>query len=100
MTQVELLVRRLSEVQDLLVQLPDDAFEEREALIKKRDRLRAEAAAHAAGADIERPNEDLLSEVAALRRQRGSAAGCEEIIRIEGRIGRLEEILRDRGVNT
>ena len=98
MTQVDLLVRRLSEVQELLVQLPDDAFEEREALVKRRDELRAKAAAHAAGADLERPTEDLLSEVASLQRQRGTATGCEEIIKIEGRISRLGEILGARGV--
>ena len=92
-----MLVQELSEVQDLLIALPDDAFAEREALIRRRDELRARAEAHAAGADPERPTEDLLAELVSLRMHRGAAQG-DERLRIEGRIDRLTGILGTRGV--
>ena len=98
MSTVESLVRRLSEVQDLLIALPDDAFAEREELIRQRDELQAQAAHHAAGADHERPAEDLLAELASLQIQRSSAASEEDGLRIEGRISRLEGILDERNI--
>lgn len=97
MTTVELLVQELSEVQDLLIALPDDAFAEREALIRRRDDLRARAEAHAAGADHGRPTEDVLAELVSLRRN-GLTAKGDERLRIEVRIDRLEGILSARGV--
>jgi hypothetical protein len=97
MTTVELLVQELSEVQDLLIALPDDAFSEREELIRRRDELRARADAHAAGADHERPTEDLLAELVSLRMHRATAKG-DDRLRIEGRIDRLEGILDTRGI--
>lgn len=64
---VGLLVRRLSEVQDLLSALPNDAFVERSALVAEREELQLLAAQHASGADRERPTEDLRRELEALR---------------------------------
>lgn len=55
---VGLLVRRLSEVQDLLSALPNDAFVERSALVAEREELQLLAAQHASGADRERSIED------------------------------------------
>jgi hypothetical protein len=96
MSTVESLVRELSEVQDLLVLLPDDAFAEREELIRRRDELRAMADRHAAGVDEARLTEDLLAELAALRRRRCAMIGEEERLRLEGRIARLEDIVEGR----
>ncbi|MDJ0952795.1 MAG: hypothetical protein QNJ81_03880 [Acidimicrobiia bacterium] len=96
MSTVESLVRRLSEVQDLLVALPDDAFAERDELLRLRDQLRAQAELHAAGADPERLTEELLAEIALLRRQLCDMIGEQERLRIEGRIERLERILDER----
>jgi hypothetical protein len=104
MASVASLVQELSEIQDRLVALPDDAFAERSELIRRRDELRSEAEAHAAGADPARPTEDLLAELAALRRRRsdlstaGSGAVSDEAIRLESRIARIEVILESRHV--
>lgn len=95
MASVETLVKKLSEVQDLLVALPDDAFDERERLIGIRAELQAEADAHAAGADLERPAEDLRSEMAALQMRIGAAAE-DERIRLQTRISRISAILHQR----
>ncbi len=95
MTSVEMLVKKLSEVQDLLVALPDDAFDERERLIRLRAELQAQAAAHAAGADPKRPAEDLRSEMAALQERIGTVPE-DERIRLETRISRINTILHQR----
>ncbi len=105
MSSVESLVRKLSEIQELLVALPDDAFGERAELIRRRDELRSEAARHAAGADQERPTEDLLAELVALRLRRADvgtvSAGSisDEGARLERRLGRIETILEARDVD-
>lgn len=95
MASVEILVKKLSEVQDLLVELPDDAFGERERLIRLRAELQTQADAHAAGADLRRPAEDLRSEMAALQ-QRIVTAPKGERIRLETRISRIKAILQQR----
>ena len=95
MASVETLVKKLSEVQDLLVALPDDAFDERERLVRIRAELQAQADAYAAGADLERPAEDLRSEMAALKIRIG-AAPDDERIRLETRISRIKGILHQR----
>lgn len=104
MASVESLVKQLSEVQDLLIALPDDAFEERFELIHRRDELRTKAAHYAAGADPERPTEDLRAELVALRLRRsdmGTAGGgiSDELSRLKRRISRLEAILEARVVD-
>jgi hypothetical protein len=65
-TQVTL---ELARVQQRLLELPDDAFAERYPLLMERDRLREEAANFAETIDSDRSDEDLLSELAALRSQ-------------------------------
>lgn len=72
MADVDELIRELGEVQDRLIALPDDAFAERFELLRRQDELRERAAAHTAGVDNERPTEDLLAELAALRKRRDS----------------------------
>jgi hypothetical protein len=94
---VGLLVRRLSEVQDLLSALPNDAFEERAALIAEREELRQLAAQHASGADLERPTEDLRCELEALRREWvRQTPSTPPSARLAVRIGRLTDILNQR----
>ncbi len=63
------LSRKLAEVQDRLLALPDDAFAERWELRKQQDELRQKAASFAVALDAERSDEDLLTELRALRQQ-------------------------------
>lgn len=97
MSPVEVLVKRLSEVQDLLSELPNDAFAEREALLAEREALRARAEMHAAGADKARTSEDLRHELAALRLEIVRGQNQSESVRIVERIDRLTTILAERG---
>jgi hypothetical protein len=97
MSPVELLVRRLSEVQDLLSDLPNDAFAERAALLKERSQLQARAEMHAAGADRERTSEDLRNELTLLRlTASGLGDDSQEAARIAARMKRLGDIVRER----
>lgn len=100
MSPVEQLVRRLSEIQDLLSGLPNDAFEERAALLAERAELQCRASEHAAGADRERPTEDLLKELEALRvRNEREVASEVQTLRTVTRINRLTGILSARGIS-
>jgi hypothetical protein len=97
MSPVQLLVMRLSEVQDLLSDLPNDAFAERAALLAERDELQALAARHTAGADRDRPTEDLRHEIEALSLAwRDQDAGTATAVRIADRTRTLTGILVER----
>lgn len=63
------LVARLADVQKKLLDLPDDAFEEKYKLLNEQDQLRKEAAGYAGMVDSERSDEQLLAELAAMRGQ-------------------------------
>ena len=63
------LTKRLADVQKQLWDLPDDAFAERYELKERQAVLRTEAAQYAAHLDDDRPTDDLLAELAALRAQ-------------------------------
>lgn len=63
------LIAQLADVQQRLLDLPDDAFAEKFELLKERDALRDEAAGYAETLDRKRTDEDLLRELAALRSQ-------------------------------
>jgi hypothetical protein len=69
MTDVGEITAQLLEVQRKLLDLPDDAFEERYELRKRQDELRLEAKQFAADLDKSRSTEDLLAELASLREQ-------------------------------
>ena len=69
MGHLEDVVRELAEVQDELLALPDEAFAERYALLKRQDALRVEAAEFHRDADAARPTSDLHAERDALRTQ-------------------------------
>ena len=60
------LAVRLAAIQDALLRLPDDAFAEKYALLKERDKLR-EAAGYAESLEARRPDDDLLAELVARR---------------------------------
>ncbi|MCP4307022.1 MAG: hypothetical protein GY926_09085 [bacterium] len=93
MSTVETLVRQLADVQDQLVALPNDAFEQRFELVQRQEELRSQAAEHAEGADRERTTEDLLAELANLRIRQ------EKRPDTQGRMGRIKGILIGRGVD-
>ncbi|MDX2342880.1 MAG: hypothetical protein QNL12_03710 [Acidimicrobiia bacterium] len=99
MSPVATLIRDLAAIQNQLIALPDDAFTERFELLRRQEQLRLEAEEHAAGADRERPTEDLRAELASLRLQRGDQpSGPRLVARIDNRIDRLKAILGDRGL--
>jgi len=128
-TDLDALLRRLSEVQDQLLALPDDAFAERYELRRRQDELREEASAFAQDAHAGSSTDDLLTELESLRQQRDAIAaqridmvsqsgggsftgegtfGYEDRINrpimaqadeIVARIGRIKGILIDRGVD-
>ena len=60
-------LRELSDVQDRLNALPDDAFAERYELRCRQDELRDQMASFRVDFDAERSTEDLLSELSGLR---------------------------------
>ena len=69
MTDIDLdrMLRELSEVQDRLIALPDDAFAERYELRCRQDELRDQMASYRVDFDAERSTGDLLSELSGLR---------------------------------
>lgn len=69
MDEVEDLTRQLADIQKQLLDLPDDAFNERFELRKRQDELRARARGGDNPLDRNRSAEDLLSELKALRSQ-------------------------------
>jgi hypothetical protein len=69
------VAHELAEVQDALLALPEDAFAEKYELLKKRDRLRDQAAAYAQSLDARRSDEDLLTELHSLRQQMETIEG-------------------------
>jgi hypothetical protein len=71
-TQIAL---ELAQVQQRLLELPDDAFAERYPLLMERDRLRAEAASFAGMVDSDRSDDEFLIELEALRSQMRSIEG-------------------------
>ena len=65
MSDLERITKELAEVDDAIWRLPDDAFAERYALLKKRDALRDEAARLPHDWDAQRPTEELVKELKA-----------------------------------
>jgi hypothetical protein len=61
------LALRLAAIQDALLDLPADAFAEKYELLKERDALREQAAGYAESLDAQRPDDDLLAELASQR---------------------------------
>ncbi len=125
MTQLNEVLKELSDVQDALLALPDDAFGEKYELQQRRDELRETAAAFSEDLEAQRSSDDLWVELKALRRQLRaldgqrinlvSQAGSDQMSALGGvllntaisegqgvdavvaRIGRIEGILIDRG---
>ncbi len=110
------LLRELEKVQDRLTSLTQDAQSEKVALLKRQDELRTRAARLAVAVDSHCSTQNLLTQLAALRRQLAafetqhgtgpSRAGVHlqssptsSTSRIEQRIGRIERILGERGIN-
>ncbi len=64
---LDLILRELSEVQDRLIALPEDAFAERYELRCHQDELRDQMASFRVDFDAERSTDDLLAELSGLR---------------------------------
>ena len=69
MSDISSLTKELADVDEQLRALPDDAFADKYALLKRQDELRERAAQFAVDADKERSTEALLSELSGLRSQ-------------------------------
>jgi hypothetical protein len=67
MTEPFDVVRQLAAIQDRLIALPEDAFADRWELRKQQDELRKKAAEFAYEMDADKFDDELLSELAALR---------------------------------
>lgn len=61
------LNRKLADIQDRLIALPDDAFEQRWKLRKQQDELREQAREFAYAVDEDKFDDELLSELRSLR---------------------------------
>ena len=72
---LEQSLRELSEVQDRLNALPDDAFAERYELRCRQDELRDQMASLRIDFDVERSTENLLSELSGLRSRLATIEG-------------------------
>lgn len=77
MPEVDLdqVLGELSEVQDRLIALPDDAFAERYELRCRQDELRDQMASLRVDFDVERSTENLLSELSGLRSRLATIEG-------------------------
>ena len=69
------LTKQLADVQKQLWDLPDDAHTERSELKQRQSELRAEAAQYASRLDDDRPTDDLLVELGALRAKMSAIEG-------------------------
>ncbi len=69
------ILRELSDVQDRLIALPDDAFAERYELRCRQDELRDQMASFRVDFDARRSTEDLLTELSGLRSRMATIEG-------------------------
>ena len=74
-TDLDSVLRELSEVQDRLIALPADAFAERYELRCRQDELRDQMASFRIDFDAERSAEELLSELSGLRSRMAAIEG-------------------------
>ena len=115
------ILSELTLVQDQLAALSADAVADRTALLARRDELHVAAARMADKVDEDRPTQDLLAQLAALRRQLGAlerqraaaparpgmrvensfrpSQGQPSESRIEARIRRIQWLLSQRGID-
>lgn len=69
LSELDEVLRQLGEIQDELLALPEDAFARRYELRARQEELRRLAAEARSGRDLETGTDDLLAELAALRRR-------------------------------
>ncbi len=98
--------RKLAEVQDRLIALPDDAFAERWELRILQDELREEARRFAYARDEDKFDDELLAELRALRdrmkeieRQRIDLVGQAGGGSMSGEMGNLGGVKINRGID-
>ena len=114
-TDMSSILRELERVQDRLTSLPQDTETEKLMLLNRQEELRTRAARLAVEVDSQCSTQDLLGQLAALRRQlaafdRQRSGGSSRpgayrpnspgrsTSRIEQKIMRIEGILADRGI--
>lgn len=114
--EISSILRELEKVQDQLSALSADAHSEKMGLLARHEELQTAAAKLAVGVDKSRSTQDLLAQLASLRRQntalerqRGNRHERTRVTRpmadpmpnsrIEQRICDIESILRERGIS-
>lgn len=115
------ILRELAEVQHQLTSLPKDAEAQKHGLLARQDELHTRAARLADQIDEGRSTQDLLARLAELRWQLGAlerqratapdrptvrgqartrpATGPQSESRIDARVGRIQSLLRKRGID-
>lgn len=110
------ILRELEQVQDRLTSLTQDAQAEKLNLLNRQDLLRTRAARLAVAVDAHCSTQNLLTQLAGLRRHlvaferqrrgapirsdtHGQSSPTPSMSRIEQRISRIERILADRGID-
>ena len=106
------ILRELETVQDRLSSLASDAGDEKIALLARREELRTRAARLADDVDTSGSTQELLTQLASLRRRRdvlnrqirssgpGKTAPSQGrgLSQVEDRISRIRAVLADRGI--
>ncbi len=100
------LNRKLAAIQDRLIALPDDAFAQRWELRKEQDELREQAREFACAMDEDKFDDELLSELRALRdqmkvieRQRIDLVGQAGGGSMSGEMGNLGAVKLNRSID-
>ncbi|VAW04309.1 hypothetical protein MNBD_ACTINO01-2438 [hydrothermal vent metagenome] len=106
MTDPTELIRKLADVQDRILALPDDAFAQRWELRKEQDDLRSQAQEFAYAMDEDKFDDELLSELRALRdrmkaieHQRIDLVGQAGGGSMSGEMGNLGGVKINRGID-
>ena len=100
------LIRKLADVQDRILALPDDAFAQRWELRKEQDDLRSQAQEFAYAMDEDKSDDELLAELRARRdqmkvieRQRIDLVGQAGGGSMSGEMGNLGGVKINRGID-
>jgi DNA repair exonuclease SbcCD ATPase subunit len=75
MSDIDAIFHEITEIDQQLSDLPEDAFDERARLQARHEELRQQAARLAAESDVDRPIGELETELAALRQQLDAIEG-------------------------
>jgi DNA repair exonuclease SbcCD ATPase subunit len=75
MSDIDAIFHEITDIDQKLAELPDDAYDERARLQERHEELRRQAAELAAASDADRPTGDIEAELASLRQQLDAIEG-------------------------